>query len=254
VADQERELNQLRARVRDLERELDHSRRLSLLGTLASSIAHEFNNILTPVLGYAEMAKASPEDAALCAKALERVVGGVEHASSLAEAILSLSGSANSRPGGSASPRESADAAIRCLPRTTGLEIEVQIPASLTVQIEPAALTHVLLNLFLNAVAAMRERSGKIVVRGSPWNEYGQIEVEDSGCGIAPGFLPHVFESFVTSSARTGRAGSGLGLSICRQLIERAGGSISVQSKVGLGSCFSVRLPLAQESVDAAAA
>jgi two-component system cell cycle sensor histidine kinase/response regulator CckA len=236
-----------------LERELDQARRLSLLGTLASSIAHEFNNILTPVLGYAEMAKTAPEDAELCSKALEKVVGGVEHASSLAETILSLSGSANSQPGGCASPRDCAAAATRFLPKSTGLEIDIQIPDALTVQMEPAALTHVLLNLLLNATAAMRARSGRITVRGFTWNEYGQLEVEDSGCGIAPGFLPHVFESFATSSARTGRAGSGLGLSISRQLIERAGGSITVQSKVGSGSCFSIRLPLAKSGAAAAA-
>ncbi len=71
-----------------LRRELDHSHQLATLGTLTAGIAHEINNILTPVLAYAQLARSNPHDAGLRAKALDRAVAGVESASRITEAVL----------------------------------------------------------------------------------------------------------------------------------------------------------------------
>ena len=81
-------LEQAAGTLQDLHGDMEHVHRLATLGTLAASIAHEINNILTPVLGYAQLAKSDPGDADLQAKALDRAIAGVEAASTIAAAIL----------------------------------------------------------------------------------------------------------------------------------------------------------------------
>ena len=80
----------LQARLHQLEQELEHTHRLATLGTIVGSIAHEFNNLLTPVISYAELAKLHPDDRELSEKALDRASAGAEHASQIASAILDL--------------------------------------------------------------------------------------------------------------------------------------------------------------------
>ena len=88
VASLVRQVDLLSARLADLQATLDHQERLATLGTIAGMIAHEFNNILTPVCSYAQMALDSPDDAALARKALERSLTGAERAAKIAGAIL----------------------------------------------------------------------------------------------------------------------------------------------------------------------
>lgn len=89
-ADALQEIERLQARVRELERDIERQHRLATLGTIAGLIAHEFNNILTPMLSYAQMALARPEDADLARRALERSSAAAERAGRIASAILDL--------------------------------------------------------------------------------------------------------------------------------------------------------------------
>ena len=118
-------------------------------------------------------------------------------------------------------------------------------------------LEHVLMNLVLNARQAMLgRRHGTLGLVAIPLaasrSPAVQIEVSDTGCGIDPAHLPNIFETFFTArdTAVAGR-GTGLGLSLCRQIVERAGGQISVQSAPGKGATFRIILPAA--SADAVA-
>lgn len=258
----------LRAEVESLRSALARTHRLSMLGTLAGSIAHEFNNLLTPVKCYAEMALEAPGDRALTAKALERAQHGCDRASRIASAILAFAGERSPRAEDHrADVARAVQEALLCLaqdPGRMGVELELRIDPDLRARMDQTALQQVILNLVLNAIKAMRGGSGagggRLAVRawhsavapplrlaGSTWNgtnHAGQvaIEITDTGCGIEPSRLPHVFDAFVTT-----QGGTGLGLTICKQLVEGAGGSIAVSSQLGHGTKFTITLPVADE-------
>lgn len=169
----------LRARLSELEQQIDRQHRLATVGTIAGLIAHEFNNILTPMLSYAQMALAAPDDAELTKRALLRASESAERASRIANAILGFvrensetqSGGGMTeatRPAGStwnqegqANLRESVELALACLgrdPARDGIRVTIDVDPCVEVAISPIALEHALLNMILNARNAMLQR------------------------------------------------------------------------------------------------
>ncbi|MFM9995351.1 MAG: sensor histidine kinase [Phycisphaerales bacterium] len=266
----------LQAELRRLRHELARAQKLATLGTLAGGICHEVNNILTPVMSYAEMAIDAPGDAALTRKALERAYHGADRASRVASAILSF---AADRPR-AASPGAAGVAAVvaetwACLaadPVRQGVQVVTSIEPGCSAVIDPVELQQVILNLVLNALKAMRTSGGRLSIRGwsrpsqaedrSTWNSgdaaSGEvvIEVEDTGCGIEPERQALVFEPFVghrwTNAPKDGSAGTGLGLTVCKHIVESAGGSIAVRSQVSVGTCFTIVLPAVRSTINLA--
>ncbi len=228
--------------------DMEQVHRLATLGTLAASIAHEINNILTPVLGYAQLAKSDPGDVDLQAKALDRAIVGVEAASAIAEAMLGFA-----RPSDQDEPaRVSAvlDAALTCLarkPEKDGVRLHTDVDPSLAVQMRPVSLQQVFINLLLNAFAALGGKRGEVYVSAvaiEPTTT--QITIADTGPGIPSEIEGTLFEPFVTTDRSDApRKGSGLGLAVCKQLVQAAGGTITVQTKLGRGTVFTLRLPAA---------
>ncbi len=264
------DVESLRQEVANLRAALVHANRLSMLGTLMASIAHEFNNILTPILSYAELAQTNPEHPELAAKAIERAINGCNRASKIAEAILAL---AARHEAGVAKPEEpqvrvanvaaAAREALLCMGRPgvrNRVEIRIELDEDCHVSIAPVALQQVLLNLFLNAFRAMKAGGGILAIRHIADSEVRgdtvRIEVEDTGCGITPERLGLVFNAFESfgHGAPTAERRSGLGLAICKLLLEDAGGSISARSTVGVGSCFTIALPRARRGAGRRAA
>jgi signal transduction histidine kinase len=105
-------------------------------------------------------------------------------------------------------------------------------------------MKQVLLNLFLNAVEAMPS-GGKLKVQTGKENGFAKIAIGDTGCGIPPENLPKIFDTFFTTKRAV--HGVGLGLSVCYNIVHQHGGTIAVESEVGKGSTFTVRLPLAEK-------
>jgi len=218
--------------------------RMATLGTLACMLAHEMNNLLTPVLSYAKLALDAPADGRMGRRAHENAIRGVEACNAMAESIL---GFARQNSDGPADIQDCVDQALRCLPRDLakdGVTLDVDIPEDASVTISTTALVQILLNLMLNARDAM-SAGGRLTIRGerSTWNtgEAGvRLSVTDTGCGIDAESLDSIFNVFVSGSGATG---CGLGLAICRRLLEEVGGSIRVESRVGEGSTFVIDLP-----------
>lgn len=225
----------------------DDVTRLATLGTLACMLAHEMNNLLTPVLSYARLAMDAPADVALGRKAHEHAIRGVEACNAMAESIL---GFARQEGGDVAGVGVCVEAALRCVPRELakdGIRLELGVDDALEASISPTSLTQVLLNLILNAREAMGG-GGRLTIRAerSTWNtgeDRVRIMVEDTGAGIEPDELERVFLPFVSRGDRS--SGVGLGLAICSRLLDDAGGRISVSSEVGQGTAFVVDLPAA---------
>ncbi len=171
-------LANLATEVESLKLSLEHAERLAALGTIASLIAHEFNNILTPVMSYAQMALAAPHDHQLLMKAVQKAYEGSDRASQIAGAILGFA--RTETPELTAGPKDklaaSADrvevsaavqGALACLarePAKDGIRLELDIPEGLQARMRPVALQQVLLNLILNARRAMggKRRGGTL--------------------------------------------------------------------------------------------
>lgn len=230
----------------------DEQASAAMASVLAAAVAHEINNILTPVRSFAEYALSRPQDSEVVMSALRRAAEGAERAGRAAEAILD-----SVRPaavGRSADVRLAVLEAVRMLGEGGSESISIDVERDATAAIGQAALEQLLLNLLLNARAASPTDSADITIRATAtWNTSGQavtIEVEDAGCGIPGDRLETIFEPFVTGGRRVG---SGLGLMIAKHLVEAAGGRIGVRSQIGVGSCFTVELPAAAQSSSQAA-
>ena len=120
-------------------------------------------------------------------------------------------------------------------------------PASSTIQADPKRLKQILVNLLNNAVKFTPEKgSVKLNVRADAKEGLMRFSVTDTGIGIDPANIEKLFNPFVQLDSSLSRQyeGSGLGLTLVKQLVEMHGGSIEVQSEVGVGSCFAFVLPL----------
>ncbi len=234
-----------------LRNELNHSHQLATLGELTAGIAHEINNILTPVLAYAQLAMSNPHDAALRAKALERSIAGVESAARITEAVLGFARCDDNVA--HANIVKVIESSIACMardPARDGIDLVIDVDPETEVAIRPLALQQVLLNLILNAITAMHGKRGELRISAARENGDTRIRVADSGPGVPEEFAETLFDPFVSghpSKPASGHGGSGLGLSICRRLLETSGGSIVLETESPgastQGAVFTITVP-----------
>jgi signal transduction histidine kinase len=250
-----RQLAEAQAQLDFLRRQLTETQRLATIGTIAAVIAHEFNNLLTPIVSYSQYALGSAEsdhpDMELIKKALTRAFMSAEKAGKICASLLGL---ARGQPAlGSVSVQELIDQTVTAMardPQKDGIALRVQAEAGLSIQGDAIQLEQVLLNLLINARQAMLGRGGALTIKAAREGESktARIQVSDTGCGIPEKLLDKIFQPFFTTkgTVRSGEVrGSGLGLAICKQIIERHGGRIDVASQAGRGTTFTLLLPLA---------
>ena len=235
-----------------LREQLTESQRLATIGTIAAVIAHEFNNLLTPIVSYSQFALQSAEsekpDMELIRKALSKSYQSSSKAGRICASMLGLARGESSL--GQVSVQQIVDETLAVLardPKKDGIALRVQVQPELRVHGDPVQLEQVLLNLLINARQAMLGRGGSITIKAQPIEgEEVRIQVIDTGPGIPEKLMPKIFEPFFTTkgTARKGEAkGTGLGLAICKEIIEHHQGRIEVQSEVGKGTTFSIHLP-----------
>lgn len=250
-------IEQLQAQLDRLDEQLAWTHRLSTLGTLAAALAHEYNNLLTPIGSYAQLALNNPDNPDLARKALHAAVTGTERASRLADATLGFASPDAETHGKPTHPADcplinTVEASLDCMApiiRSEGITVSTEL-VDTRVAIDPLALQQVLVNLISNARHAMRETAGpkRITIRAKPKTqpdkqaELIELEVSDNGRGIPESVMGQLFEPFVTM--RTDASGIGLGLSICKRLVESAGGTILACSTPGQGATFHLTLPV----------
>jgi signal transduction histidine kinase len=250
-------LDELEQQLHSMNSELANLHRLSVLGVLAAGIAHEINNLLTPVLSYTQLALAQPDDQALRTKALERTQAGIESVAQIVHAILGMTRGDEDQT--VANVADVVDETLRCLgrdPAKDAVDIKIRIGPDTWVAINPVVLQQVLLNLVLNALKALHGRPGTITIATrESGSGRATITVADDGPGIPADVLPTLFDSpaeALTSQRKRHRLntnvactmnGTGLGLSICKQLVAGASGMIECVSSQKEGTTFTIVLP-----------
>lgn len=241
------QLDTLERRMSQLQRQVQRLQRFASLGTVSTILAHEFNNLLTPILSYCQYAQTQSEPE-LLKKAVAMAYKNSQRLSTLCGKILGMASDDLMGPVDT-EIRPLLDDAASCLGRDLGKEdIEVTLDAApnLRARAHAGSLRQVLFNLVLNARQAMLDRGGRLRLSARQREGGGvEITIADTGCGIRAEDLEHIFEPFFTTKGHEhdDRRGLGLGLYITRQLMEEQGGTISVQSRRGSGTTFTLTLP-----------
>lgn len=249
VSDVGQQLTRLAARFDLLKAQVRQAQQLSSLGTAAAMIAHEVNNLLTPILAYAQAALLA-DDVELMRKALKVTERQVRILIAMSERVLKISAAKTTAAqvvSVGHAVEEAAASLCRDLSRD-GISFSVKVDEGLTAWVDPLQLQQILFNLFLNAREAMaRSHSGRLVVKGRRHDSHVLIEVKNTGEPIPADMLGQIFDPFQSSKPVGGDGAqrcSGLGLALCRDLIEENGGSISVASNLEAGTVFTIILPI----------
>jgi two-component system NtrC family sensor kinase len=231
--------------------QLTESQRLATIGTIAAVIAHEFNNLLTPVVSYSQYALASAEgaepDMALIKKALSKSYQGSSKAGKICASMLALARGESSFT--QVSVQKLVDEVLLVLardPRKDGIALRVQVQPGLLVEGDPVQLEQVLLNLLINARHAMLGKGGSLSIKAGSEGDEVKIQVIDTGPGIPEALQNKIFQPFFTTKTNSRRGetkGTGLGLAICKEIIDHHAGKIEVDSAVGRGTTFTITLP-----------
>jgi signal transduction histidine kinase len=232
-----------------LREQLMRAQRLSSVGTLASSVAHEFNNILTTIMNYAKLGMKPDCSDANKQQAFEKILKGSQRAATVISSMLGFARNGSMQ-------RELTDLVAlveEVLVLTEKdlskhqVKVEKRFLARPKVPVVRGQIEQILLNLIINARQAM-SRGGRLTIdiRVNAKAQMAEVAICDTGVGIPPEQLRLIFEPFYTTKKPDdqGHGGSGLGLSVCRQIIEQHHGRIRVESMVGKGSKFTVKLPL----------
>ncbi|WP_438025573.1 ATP-binding protein [Sorangium sp. So ce233] len=251
----------LRAKIAEVERyaadlksaqeRLVRSERLASVGRLAAGLAHEIGNPIAAILGLQELLLAGGLTPAEERDFVERMKRETERIHKILRDLLDFArpaapgaGEAGDAPSGSvADALEDVLSLVAPQKEFRGVELARDVaPDVPPVPLSHGRLVQVLLNLLLNAADAVPRQGGRVWVRASRGADGGaRIEVEDNGPGIAEAVRETLFEPFITTK-EVGE-GTGLGLAVCRGLVEAAGGSIGVERGDGGGARFVVRLP-----------
>ncbi|MEG3638934.1 ATP-binding protein [Magnetococcus sp. PR-3] len=246
-----------------MENQLRQARKMEAVGTLAGGIAHDFNNILSAILGFTELTFNQVPEESRAYRNLKQVYDAGNRARDLVKRLLDFS-----RPSDEGMVAMDPITVIRealTLLRATlpsSIQIVTDVPKmEVLVRADPTQLQQVLMNLCTNAARAMRkDQGGTLTVtlqrrdlqddlpsalkKGS----YICTSVRDSGCGIPSHHLEHIFDPFFTTS-KLGE-GTGLGLSVVHGIVHKHGGTVTVESEVGVGSVFHVYLPTLEKEFD----
>jgi signal transduction histidine kinase len=240
----------LERQLEELKSQLAQAQKLTALGELVSTTTHEFNNVLMTILNYAKMGLRHRDDATR-QKAFQKILDAANRAARITNSVL---GFARNRSG-AMEPTDLSrviDDALVLLEREMNkyrIHVERQIEKVPEAMANGNQIQQVLLNLLINARQAM-PGGGRLTIALRHDASSGMVElaVRDTGAGIAREKLPHIFERFYSTKTgpdSSGKGGTGLGLAMCRDVIESHQGRIRVESTVGKGTAFTLKIPVA---------
>jgi len=248
-----------------VEKRLQESQRLESLGMLAGGVAHDFNNLLATILGSTELVRVYLMRGKEVEPLLNRMEHATEQATGLTRQLLALAGRAESRH--QAVVLDSlAEDLLALLRASVGKNVKLVLSAKPDVVCygDPAQLQQIFMNLVLNGAESLERLGGEVQVRlytetltaeelvvlrlpgqAQP-GTFAVAEVRDSGCGMTAEVGARVFDPFFTTKGM----GRGLGLASLRTILRAHRGALHLESELGVGTVFTVYLPLASETAD----
>lgn len=240
-----------------LEAELRQARRMAALGELVSTTTHEFNNVLTTIINYAKLGMRHKDEISRD-KAFTKILAAAERAEKITNGVLGLARNRGHEraPTDLAKLIESSLVLLEREMQKYRILVETQFEAAPPAHVCGNEIQQVLLNLLTNSRQAM-PRGGRILIRVAhdPAADTVDLTIRDSGTGIPPEVLPKIFDRYFTTKTgpdASGKGGTGVGLAMCREIIEAHQGKIRVESTVGVGTAFTLKLPIAKETAPSA--
>ena len=224
--------------------------KMSALGELASGVAHNFNNTLAGILGRAELMLREVNDAKTM-RGLEIIV---QTARDGGQTVKRIQDFARQRRDHDFEP-VAVDQLLMDVNEVTRprwkdhaqannvqINLNLQINSDASIMGDPSELREVLVNMVFNAIDAM-PAGGRLILSAEEIDGSMEIAISDTGCGMSPEVRSRIFDPFFTTK---GKAGMGLGLAVCYGIIQRHQGSIEIDSRVGQGTTFRIKLPIAE--------
>jgi two-component system, NtrC family, sensor kinase len=249
------ERTQLFDQLRSNQEELIRSSKLAALGTFAAGIAHEFNNLLAAVHGFAELGLSS-DDVAEKNEALEVALRTSRRGQSITSGLLTFARRRESRQE-PCQLEAVVDETLMLIERElakAGITLARDYQPIPVINCDPGQIAQVVMNLLTNARDAMAEQGGGAIVVGlRAETEHVVLSVGDSGSGIPEELRSQIFQPFLTTKGALGGSrtpGTGLGLAIIHGIVQAHGGAIQVESTVGVGSTFTIRLPIRSQTAE----
>ncbi len=248
-----------------LEKEIHHAQRMEAMGQLTGGVAHDFNNILSIVIGNVEMLKLFHTDDANTMRSIGRIEHSVKRATQLTTQLLGFARDKATETQ-VVDLREIIQEQESLYRVSLGRSIPIHLSLSKetwTVSLNTGDFEHAMLNLVINARDAMPGYGNLTITTTNvhldqplttthttiPAGDYVEVSVSDEGSGIAPELLQRIFEPFFTTKEKG--AGTGLGLAMVFGFVQRARGGIKVTSKMGVGTSIALLLPRTEERASA---
>jgi signal transduction histidine kinase len=237
------ELQQAYQHLKDTQEQLIQSEKLAVVGKIATGIAHEIRNQLT-VLSFAEVIKLAVPDNERVAQYVKNILKARDRILSIVDEIRHFArNQAQTYTKEACSLTELVDMSLHIM--TYDKEVKKrklvkQFQAAPVVKLNRDKMIQVLINLIRNAIQATQE-TGEIIIAVTQDDGHARIQVADNGCGIPPENLPKIWQPFFTTK---GEEGTGLGLEICKRIVEGHDGQIFCESEVGVGTTFTIEFLL----------
>lgn len=235
-----------------LKQQLIEAQRMAALGELVGTTTHEFNNVLMTILNYAKIGLRN-KDEATRDKALEKILAAAQRAEKITNSVLGLARNRKQEfaPTDLASILQESLVLLEREMMKYKVSVHCEFAKVPPVRAIGNQIQQVLLNLMTNARQAM-PNGGQLLLRITHDQAAGAVEftVRDTGSGISREQLPKIFERFYSTKNgpdETGKGGTGVGLSACKDIIDAHQGRLRVESTVGQGTAFTVRLPVFRE-------
>lgn len=265
------ELNERLEKIRQGEEMLAHQQRLQVMGTMTGGIAHEFNNFLTPIMGYAELLMLELDENTDAYDSAREIYEASEKAKDVIRQIASLSRRNVETVYKGILAEKLCSRVLKMIesicPPNIRLARDIRLHGEYILG-NATQLNQVVLNICVNAVHGIGKKEGKIAFRaacaareeltgirelenipiGEDWKKYLHIEIEDDGCGMDGDTLQQIFIPFFTT--KKAGEGTGLGLALAEQIITSHKGYIFARSTLGEGSVFHIFLPVMEAGAD----
>lgn len=242
------EVTHLTQQLAALQAQLEQAQRMATIGELTSTTTHEFNNLLMTILNYAKLGQRHKDEPSRD-KAFQRILDAATRATKITGSILSMARSRNGQFEGT-QLRSVIEDTLLLLEREFRkyrIQLDTKLEDVPEVLANASQLQRVVVNLLVNARQATAEGGlVRVSLQSDATNSEVVLTIRDSGTGISAEVLPRIFDPYFTTKSgpdASGKGGTGIGLASCKEIVDAHQGRIRVESSVGKGTAFIIRLP-----------